>query len=105
MSKEKSIQERAEFIMDNYPQTRDHDIALYAKFMNIYYWVELSMTQVEKMMNAPSYASIIRERSRLQNNLKTCMASPDVQKRRHQSEKQYRDRYGPMYKQDFKPSF
>jgi len=100
MSKDKSIQERAEFIMDNYPATRDHDIALYAKFMNIYYWVELSMIQVEKMMKAPSYASIIRERSRLQNNLKTCMASPEVQKRRHQEQEKYRDRYKVMHKRD-----
>ena len=92
--------EKVHLIMDQYPETRDNDTKLFCKFMNMFCDVELSFKQVDKMLNWPSYASIIRERSRIQNVHKELVPSLEVQISRHQSEKKYRERYWPLYPND-----
>ena len=89
------------YIMENYPETKDNDLKLFCKFMNMFYHVEISITQLNKMLEWPSFASIIRERSRIQNTLKQLVPSEQVIKSRHQSQTKYRDKYWPLYKNDF----
>ena len=94
------LQTRVEYVLLNFPETRDSDLKLFIKVINRFYWCDITWSQVEKMLNAPSYASIIRIRSKFQNTKKQYQPSPKVKKMRHQTQADYRSRYSPLYKED-----
>ena len=96
----KTIRDNIGKILEQYPDTKDSDTKLFAKYMNIYCDVWLTIEQVTKMLKWPSYASIIRERSRYQNTLKQYQASEKIKKQRWQKQSEYRNRYWPAYKED-----
>lgn len=89
-----TIDERVEELLMMYPDVRDNDTLLRAKYMNKYHWVDLTVWQVEKMVKSwVSYASIIRIRSLYQNKYKLYQASDEVKELRKQQKSKYRDRY------------
>lgn len=84
-------------ILENRPKTKDCDLALFVSYMNINHGANITKEQYDKMLAWPSFASIIRKRRYIQNNLKQHLPSPTIAKSRGQDESKYRSRYWPVY--------
>ena len=96
-----NIKDRVWIILKNAPDTRNSDIMLIIKYFNHFHWTDITLRQVNKMLDSKvSFSSIIRERSRYQNRLKQYEASPEIKKKRKQNQEQYRNRYAPLYNED-----
>lgn len=87
-----TIEKRTREIMETFPSTRNSDTKLYVKYLNRFFWVGITDEQLEKMVLADKFTSIIRQRFEIQNwwELK---ADEEVERRRTMSKEEFRLKY------------
>lgn len=96
-----SLEKQVEYILSQFPETRESDLKLFIKLVNRFAWCDITWSQVEKLLKAPSYTSIIRIRGKFQNQYKRFLPSLEVRKFRKQTQSDYRSRYGKQYANEF----
>lgn len=95
------LKEKVELTLKQFPECRESDLKLFVKIVNRFYDCWILQSQVDKLLKAPEFASIIRIRSEFQNKKYLYLASPAVQKMRGQKYNQYKNEYSPLASKPF----
>lgn len=93
MSKINVIETRVKELLEQIPETRENDHALYRTYIKTYHFVDFNEETFVNYTNygLPSFKSIERARRKIQNEYGLYRASDEVVRKREEAEKQYRD--------------
>lgn len=88
----KQVNKQVEWVLNEYPDTRDSDKDLILKVMELYYKLDLSYMQKQAIRNAPSFESIRRTRQKFQEG-GSFKASEEVEDSRKVEETKVRGKH------------
>ena len=95
-----NIEERVEFLLAEFPETRESDEILYMKLLERDGRYDFSNITVLKFFRdrekakVPSFKSVERARRKIQSDRPELMGSKQIQAARRKMEKNYREYYG-----------
>jgi hypothetical protein len=88
-----TLEHRVAWILNNYPETRDSDVALQLRYWETFHYGEYNPTAItpEDLYQLPRLTSLTRARARIQNQLRLFLATEEVRRRRGTLEEEERE--------------
>lgn len=95
MSKLKVIETRTKEILENFPETRTNDHALYRRYINTYHFkkIDEEVFQNYQLYRLPSFSSVERAGRKLKAKYKELAGTNQAEEIRREEEAEYRDYY------------